>query len=89
MFSDSAIIFCQAGQGGDGCNSFLKGKGSGHHRPDGGDGGHGGSIVLVTDPQVHTLLDLQMRKTFRGRDGKVLFEQKGPRNRKVVSVIAG
>lgn len=70
MFIDSAIIFCQAGQGGDGCNSFLKGKGSGHHRPDGGDGGHGGSIVLVTDPQVHTLLDLQMRKTFRGRDGK-------------------
>src|SRR5688572_16843171 len=70
MFIDSAIIFCEAGQGGNGCNSYEQARNLNHKRPNGGDGGAGGSIVFVANSQVHTLLDLQMRKTFRADQGK-------------------
>ena len=71
MFIDSAIIFCEAGHGGNGCNSSERGRRNvRHRRPTGGDAGPGGSVVLVASPHVHTLLDLQMRKTFRAENGK-------------------
>lgn len=71
MFVDSAAIFCFAGNGGKGCNSFDRSKSVIHPRPTGGDGGHGGSVVLVARKRVRTLLDLQMRKTFRAEEGVI------------------
>lgn len=38
--------------------------------PDGGDGGHGGSVLIVADLKKHTLLDLHMRPLWRAKDGK-------------------
>ncbi len=38
--------------------------------PDGGDGGHGGSVLIVADSKKHTLLDLHMRPLWRAKDGK-------------------
>jgi len=71
MFVDSAKIFCYAGKGGKGCNSFDRSKSVIHPRPTGGDGGKGGSVVLVARKQVRTLLDLQMRKTFKAEEGVI------------------
>lgn len=38
--------------------------------PDGGNGGRGGSVVLVVDPQVHTLLDFHFRPHVTAPSGK-------------------
>ena len=68
MFIDRADIFVQAGDGGDGCNSFCKIKGL-KKRQDGGDGGKGGDVILVADKNVQTLLDFHFRKHFRADKG--------------------
>ena len=68
MLIDSATIICHGGQGGDGCNSFEQARHP-HKKPNGGDGGHGGSVFLVARSQIRTLLDLQVRKTFHAEDG--------------------
>lgn len=61
MFVDQAQIIVTAGNGGDGCVSFLRMKYIPKGGPSGGDGGDGGSVILKADPSVNTLLD------FRGR----------------------
>ena len=68
MFIDRADIFVQAGDGGDGSNSFCKIKGL-KKRQDGGDGGKGGDIVLIADKNVQTLIDFHFRKHFRADKG--------------------
>ena len=56
-FIDRVVIHARAGNGGKGCASVHREKFKPLGGPDGGNGGRGGSIVLVVDPQVHTLLD--------------------------------
>ena len=56
-FVDRVVIHVRAGNGGNGCASVHREKFKPLGGPDGGNGGRGGSIVLVVDPQVHTLLD--------------------------------
>jgi GTP-binding protein len=68
MFVDEAIIHCIAGAGGKGCNSLDRSR-PGHFRATGGDGGHGGSIVLEARPNIQTLLDFQMNRYFEGQRG--------------------
>lgn len=68
MFIDRADIFVQAGDGGDGSNSFCKIKGL-KKRQDGGDGGKGGDIMLIADKNVQTLIDFHFRKHFRADKG--------------------
>ncbi len=53
-FVDRVVIHASAGNGGHGCASVHREKFKPLGGPDGGNGGHGGSIVLVVDPQVHT-----------------------------------
>ena len=57
-FVDRVVIHARAGAGGHGCASVHREKFKPLGGPDGGNGGRGGSIVLVVDPQVHTLLDI-------------------------------
>jgi GTP-binding protein len=57
MFIDEAQIHVKAGDGGAGCVSFRREKYIPKGGPDGGDGGHGGSIVFFADPHKDTLLD--------------------------------
>ena len=52
QFVDKARIFIKAGDGGDGCSSFHREKYVAQGGPDGGDGGRGGSIVFLADPNM-------------------------------------
>ncbi len=56
-FVDRVLLHVAAGNGGHGCASVHREKFKPLGGPDGGDGGHGGDVVLVVDPGVHTLLD--------------------------------
>ncbi len=55
-FVDRVVLHLTAGNGGNGCVSVRREKFKPLAGPDGGNGGHGGDIVLVSDPQVTTLL---------------------------------
>ncbi|CAB4657909.1 MAG: GTPase ObgE [Actinobacteria bacterium] len=56
-FIDQVTLFASAGKGGDGCVSVKREKFKPLGGPDGGNGGRGGDIRLVVDPNVTTLLD--------------------------------
>ncbi|HTL41705.1 MAG TPA: GTPase ObgE [Pseudolysinimonas sp.] len=55
-FVDQVTLHLRAGHGGNGCVSVRREKFKPLAGPDGGNGGHGGDITLVADPQVTTLL---------------------------------
>ncbi len=70
---DTVRINVKAGNGGDGCISFLRLKYLPRGGPDGGDGGDGGSAYIVGDSSLNTLLHLKFNSTFyleRGTHGK-------------------
>lgn len=60
-FVDDVVVHLRAGHGGHGCVSVHREKFKPLGGPDGGNGGHGGDIILVADPQVTTLLDYHHR----------------------------
>jgi GTPase len=68
-FVDEATITVQAGSGGNGCVSFRREKFIPFGGPDGGDGGHGGSIWLVADSGLNTLADFRRRRRFSAGNG--------------------
>jgi GTP-binding protein len=67
---DRVVIHATAGAGGNGCASVHREKFKPLGGPDGGNGGRGGSVVLVVDPGVHTLLDFHHRPHAMARNGK-------------------
>ncbi len=69
-FVDEAMIFVEAGDGGNGCLSFWREKYVPRGGPDGGDGGDGGSIYLIVDEGLNTLADFRYQKKFRAESGK-------------------
>jgi len=69
-FVDRVVIHARAGNGGNGCASVHREKFKPLGGPDGGNGGRGGSIVLVVDPQVHTLLDFHFHPNVVAPSGK-------------------
>jgi GTP-binding protein len=68
-YVDRAVLHLQAGDGGHGCVSIHREKFKPLGGPDGGNGGHGGNIVLTVDPSVHTLLDFHFRPHVKARNG--------------------
>ena len=68
-FVDRVVLHLQAGDGGHGCVSVRREKFKPLGGPDGGDGGHGGGITLVVDPQQHTLLDFHFRPHVKASNG--------------------
>ncbi|WP_432979099.1 GTPase ObgE [Dactylosporangium sp. CA-233914] len=68
-FVDRAVLHVKAGDGGHGCVSIHREKFKPFGGPDGGDGGHGGSVTLIVDPGVHTLLDFHFHPHQKARNG--------------------
>lgn len=68
-FVDEARIKVQAGNGGRGSTSFRREKFVPFGGPDGGDGGHGGSVSLRAAEGINTLADFRVERTFRGQHG--------------------
>ncbi len=69
-FVDEATVRVQAGNGGHGCLSFRREKYVERGGPDGGDGGHGGSVYLVADPAMNTLADFRVARKYRAESGQ-------------------
>ncbi|MDR3477520.1 MAG: GTPase ObgE [Gammaproteobacteria bacterium] len=69
-FIDEASIKVEAGSGGNGCCSFLRLKFMPMGGPDGGNGGDGGSVFLVADEGINTLVDYRYTRSFRAVNGE-------------------
>ena len=72
-FLDQVKIYIKAGDGGSGSPSFRREKFIEFGGPDGGDGGKGGSVVLISERNLNTLIDYRYQQHFkaeRGGDGK-------------------
>ncbi|MBQ2936865.1 MAG: GTPase ObgE [Lachnospiraceae bacterium] len=76
MFADRAKIYVRSGKGGDGHVSFRREKYVPNGGPDGGDGGHGGSVILEVDDGLNTLTDYRHVRKYHAQDG----ENGGKRN---------
>lgn len=69
MFLDQARIFVRGGAGGNGVVSFRREKFVPRGGPNGGNGGRGGHVYLVADPQLNTLFSLHNTVHFRAETG--------------------
>lgn len=70
LFVDEVEIEVRGGRGGDGCASFRRELYVPKGGPDGGDGGHGGSVFLEARDGLDTLLELAGRHHWRAENGK-------------------
>ncbi|MDD5075418.1 MAG: GTPase ObgE, partial [Candidatus Peribacteraceae bacterium] len=69
MFLDHATIDVTGGRGGHGCIGWRHEKFIPLGGPNGGDGGRGGNVILVTDANTDTLSDFAARKRFHAEEG--------------------
>ena len=69
MFIDRVRITVKSGDGGNGASQFRREKYVPEGGPAGGDGGRGGDVYLVADPNAHTLMDYRYKKNYRAEDG--------------------
>ena len=70
QFIDEINITVIAGDGGNGCISFLRAKFRPDGGPDGGDGGRGGSIIFKADKDLNTLIDFKYKKIIKADNGR-------------------
>ena len=70
MFIDKVKVNLKGGDGGNGCASFRREKFIPKGGPDGGDGGHGGDVVLVADTGQQSLVDFYYRRHYRAKNGE-------------------
>jgi GTP-binding protein len=70
MFVDEVDIHVFAGSGGNGSLSFRREKFIPRGGPDGGDGGHGGSVYIVATPTKNTLVDFRFHPEFKAGRGQ-------------------
>lgn len=68
-FIDEAVIFVQAGKGGNGIVSFRREKYVEFGGPDGGDGGDGGSVYLRARESINTLADFRFQRRYQAQNG--------------------
>ena len=70
MFIDESVIIVKSGDGGNGAATFRREKFIQFGGPDGGDGGKGGDIIFIADPNMNTLVDYSNSKRFEAHNGE-------------------
>ena len=70
MFFDTARIQVKAGDGGDGAVAFRREKYVPFGGPSGGDGGHGGHVILFVEPKLNTLVYFRHNRKFKAGNGE-------------------
>lgn len=70
MFADRAKIYVKSGKGGDGHVSFRREKYVPNGGPDGGDGGHGGSVIFEVDEGMNTLVNYRHVHNYKAQNGE-------------------
>ena len=70
MFADYTKIIVKSGDGGNGAISFRREKYVASGGPDGGDGGKGGDVYFVVNPDANTLIDFRYNKKFKAENGQ-------------------
>ncbi len=69
-FPDEVDITVRAGNGGPGCVSFLRARFQPRGRPDGGNGGSGGDVILEVSPSLRTLSHFRRRRVLQAENGR-------------------
>ena len=69
MFTDKVRIFVKGGDGGAGCMSFRSESHVPKGGPDGGDGGHGGNVIVEADASISSLIDYRYKHHFKAKRG--------------------
>ncbi|MDH5436133.1 MAG: GTPase ObgE, partial [Gammaproteobacteria bacterium] len=69
-FVDESTIKVEAGKGGNGIASFRREKYIPRGGPNGGDGGDGGSVYLIADNSINTLIDFRYKRNFNAKSGQ-------------------
>ena len=70
MFFDETKVFLKAGNGGDGCMSFLRQKYMPKGGPNAGNGGKGGNLILQADENVADLRNYHFKKHWKAKNGE-------------------
>jgi len=70
MFVDRVEIYCQAGDGGNGCMSFRREAHVARGGPDGGDGGKGGDVVIRVDRNLGSLANIAGHRHWNAEPGR-------------------
>ncbi|MEI3088632.1 MAG: hypothetical protein V8T01_01115 [Oscillospiraceae bacterium] len=64
VYADETKIYVKAGNGGNGAIAFHRGGSVAAGGPDGGDGGHGSSLMLRVDDDLSTLMDFRYKRKY-------------------------
>ena len=70
MFVDKVRITVRAGDGGNGCTSFRREKFIPYGGPNGGDGGNGGSVIMIAETNEQTLVDYVYQTNYEAQKGE-------------------
>ena len=84
MFVDEAKIRVKAGDGGNGCMAFRREKFVPRGGPSGGDGGHGGDVIMESSERHNTLVHFRFNPEYKAERGasRRRLQQNRPRGRK-------
>ena len=70
MLVDYTKIYVKSGDGGNGAITFRREKYVAAGGPDGGDGGKGGDVYFIVDPDSNTLINFRYNKKFKAQNGE-------------------
>ena len=70
MFTDYTKIIVKSGDGGNGAITFRREKYVASGGPDGGDGGKGGDVYFIVDPDQNTLINFRYNKKYKAENGE-------------------